>query len=32
MMLNENPILTFLNIADNRIGNDGLQRIAPALN
>ncbi len=30
-MLEKNPILSFLNIADNRIGNQGLQRISKAL-
>ena len=30
-MLNENPILSYLNIADNRIGNEGLKRVALAL-
>ena len=31
-MIYENKILSQLNIADNRIGNDGLKIIAPALN
>jgi hypothetical protein len=30
-MLRDNQILSFLNIADNRIGNEGLARFAPAL-
>jgi hypothetical protein len=30
-LLEKNPILSFLNIADNRIGNQGLQRISKAL-
>ena len=31
-LLTENRVLSNLNIADNRIGNDGLAVIAPALN
>ena len=30
-MLRDNPILSYLNIADNRIGNEGVARFAPAL-
>jgi hypothetical protein len=30
-LIYSNPILSFLNIADNRIGNEGFKRIAPAL-
>jgi len=31
-LLHANKILSFLNISDNRIGNDGLATIAPSLN
>ena len=31
-MLMKNKIISSLNIADNRIGNEGLSVIAPALN
>lgn len=30
-MLETNKVLSFLNIADNRIGTEGLSKIAPAL-
>ena len=30
-LLRDNKILSYLNIADNRIGNEGLTRIAPSL-
>ena len=30
-MLRDNPILSFLNIADNRIGNEGLSTVASSL-
>jgi hypothetical protein len=30
-LLKDNLILSYLNIADNRIGNDGLAKVAPAL-